>query len=70
MEKGEKSAWEAWKSFPSVTEALEESPPVFQLLECFTFVLYDKTTSISEVNELRQDLFSQEGKNDGEYSTN
>ena len=69
----EKSAWEAWKSYPSVTEAfqfalahpfqhLAECSPVFQLLECFTCVLYDKTTSISKVNELRQDLFSKKAR--------
>ena len=71
--KGKKLAWEAWKSYPSVTEAfqfalahpfqhLAECSPVFQLLECFTCVLYDKTTSISKVNELRQDLFSKKAR--------
>ena len=44
--KGKKSAWEAWKSYPSVTKAfefavahsfqnLEDSSSIFQLLECF-----------------------------------
>ncbi len=67
--KGKKSAFEAWKSYPNVAEAfkfavtypfqhLEDSSSTFQLLERFTCALYDKTTSICEVNELRQDLFS------------
>ena len=57
------------EQYPNVTEAfkfavthpfqhLEDSYSTFQLLKCFTCVLYDKTTSICEVNELRQDLFS------------
>ena len=71
--KGKKSAWEAWKSLPNVTDAfqfiaqhpfhvLELSPPTFQLLEHFTCILYDRTTSITKVNELRQELFSKRSK--------
>ena len=71
--KGKKSAWEAWKSYPSVTEAfefavahpfqhLEDSSSILQLLERFACVLYDKTTSICKVNELRQDLFSKKAR--------
>ncbi len=39
----------------------------FQILERFTCVLYEKTTPISKVNELRKD---QESKADGQYSCN
>ena len=66
--KGKKSAWEAWKSLPNVTDAfqftaqhpfhvLELSSPTFQLLEHFACILYDRTTSITKVNELRQEFF-------------
>ncbi len=71
--KGKKSSWEAWKSYSQVTEAfqfvmtfpfqpLQSTSPIFELLERFTCVLYDKTTSISQVNELRQELFSKRAK--------
>ena len=71
--KGKKSAWDAWKAFPSVTEAfqwviknhfqaLEISSPEFELLEHFTCVLYDRTTTTFKVNELRQELFSRRAK--------
>ncbi len=34
----------------------------FKLIERFKWVLYDKTTSITSVNDLRQDLFSKQEK--------
>ena len=34
----------------------------FKLIERFICVLYDKTTSITSVNDLRQDLFSKQEK--------
>ncbi|KAG1676996.1 hypothetical protein GQR58_014039 [Nymphon striatum] len=67
--KGKKSAWEAWKSYPEVTsgflsmvehpfQLLDLNSATFRLLERFTCVLYDKTTAVVNVNELRQELFS------------
>ena len=65
--KGKKSSWEAWKSHPSATSislcietpisAITPASPIFEILEHFTCVLYDKTTPIFKVNELRKDLF-------------
>lgn len=71
--KGKKSSWGAWKVYSSATTAFQcaaESPfqtldlasTVFQTLERFTCVLYDKTTAITTVNDLRQDLFSKRAK--------
>ncbi len=71
--KGKKSSWEAWKSYPSATQAFHYAlkhpfqsillaSPTFEILERFTGVLYDKTTPISKVNELRKDLFSKKAK--------
>jgi hypothetical protein len=68
--KGKKSTWEAWHSYPDVTEAfpfvanhpfvpLTINSPVFNLLQRYTCVLYDKTSLLHNVNELRQDVFSQ-----------
>ncbi|CAJ1084188.1 Sodium/potassium-transporting ATPase subunit alpha [Xyrichtys novacula] len=66
--KGKKSAWAAWKSFPEVTNAfiamaaephqLSQESKTFALLERYTCVLYDKTTNIENVNDLRKDLFA------------
>lgn len=71
--KAKKSAWEAWKSYPEVTEAflcaadrpfqiLQLSSRVTELLERYVCVLYDKTTSTCFVNELRQELFCKRAK--------
>ncbi|KAG1666280.1 putative aldolase class 2 protein [Nymphon striatum] len=67
--KGKKSAWEAWKSYPEVTsgflsmvehpfQLLDLNSATFRLLDRFTCVLYNKTTAVVNVNELRQELFS------------
>ena len=66
--KRKKSSRAAWKAYPSVTrdfqypaknslQQLDMGPTVFQTLERFTCVLYDKTTSITNVNDLRQDIY-------------
>lgn len=71
--RGKKSSWEAWKSYSTAAEAfqfvaehpfqaLTESSTVFETLERFTCILYDKSTAFSKVNELRQDLFSKKAK--------
>ena len=71
--KGKKTDWEAWKSYPEVTEAfvymathaytaLTEDSQHFQLIEHFTVVLYDKTSDLQSVNEARRELFCQKNK--------
>jgi len=71
--KGKKSAWKAWKALPQATTAFtapsqhpfstfDAHSDEFKLLERFVCVLYDSTTQLVEVNDLRQELFSQ-GKN-------
>jgi len=66
--KGKKSAWEAWKSYPDVTEAFKAiatepfmdltlESDVFKLLERYVCVLYDRTTDEESVDEVRQELF-------------
>ena len=77
--KGKKSAWEAWKSYPEVTQAflymvrhphapLTVEAQHFQILERFSVILYDKTSSQESVNEARRELFCQK-KNNGNHST-
>ena len=53
--KGKKSSWEVWKSYSDATEAFEfatdnpfqpftESSKIFEVIERFTCILYDKST--------------------------
>ncbi len=78
--KGKRSSWGAWSTHSAVTKAFQyaaEHPfkilniesPEFELLECFTCVLYDKTTLTCKVNILRQELFSHSQVN-GKHPTN
>ena len=66
--KTKKSAWEAWNSFPGVNEAflhivqnpfefVDSESPHFKVLEHFTVILYDRTSSLELVNEARKELF-------------
>ena len=71
--KGKKSSWVSWKAYSSATTAFQCAPEnsfqildlvstFFQTLERFMCVLYDKTTAITTVNDLRLDLFSKRAK--------
>ncbi len=71
--KGQKSLRVAWKVYPSATVAFKyvfqdlfmkvnKNSMCFKLIEIFICVLYDKTTSITSVNDLSQDLFSKQEK--------
>lgn len=68
--KGKKSAWQAWQAFEDVTgtfvylashpfEKLYLDSESFQKLERVTVILYDRTSSLSSVNETRKELFCQ-----------
>ena len=68
LEKGKKSAWKVWKSYPDVTGAflhivenpfqpVEASSPHIQCIERFTVLLYDVTSNLLSVNEARRELF-------------
>ena len=52
--KAKKTAWETWNSFPAVTAAFLElslvSDSCFTAIERFVVLLYDRMSSISEVN--------------------
>lgn len=67
--KSKKSAWEAWKSYPAVTEAflhlrnntfqwLGLEDPEFKTLERFTVVIYDRSSNLLSVNDARQERFT------------
>ena len=65
---GKRSAWQSWQAYPEVTEAfvslakdpfqlLQADSACFRMLERFVVVLYDRTSSLSSVNEARRDPF-------------
>ena len=63
--KGKLSAWNAWLAYPLATDAFLIQPfekitidsERFQMIETFVCILYDRTTSITSVNEMREALF-------------
>ncbi|XP_068756859.1 uncharacterized protein [Montipora capricornis] len=71
--KGKKSAWEAWKAYPEATEAfrfvndspfipLEINTPVFDVLQRFVVILYDRTSLATDVNTARRELFTKKNR--------
>ena len=71
--KGKKSAWDARKAYEDITRTftcIAEQPfqpltiesELFEKLERFTCVLYDKSSTVTNVNELRQEMFSRQSK--------
>ena len=68
--RGQKTAWETWKSFPEVTDALQEllampsevSEGSRSLIERFVLLMYDRTSECMEVNYARKHLFSQKSR--------
>ena len=71
--KGKKSAWEAWKAYPEATEAfcfvndspfipLEINTPVFDVLQRFVVILYDRTSLATDVNTARRELFTKKNQ--------
>lgn len=65
--RGKKTAWNAWKSMPEITETfLHLSTPQstvseedIQALERFVVILYSRTCPLTSVNEARQSIFAQ-----------
>ena len=68
--RGEKTAWNVWKVFPDVTEALEDlmlmedniSDLSLSSLERFVVLLYDWTSDLLTVNDARKQLFTQQSR--------
>ena len=66
---GKKTAWEAWNSFPDVTDTflqLSSGPTdvdfAMSLLQKFVVRMYDHSSSKMTVNSLRKHLFTKKGK--------
>ena len=68
--RGKKTAWDTWKIFEEVTPtflALSAGPAEvtdedIAMLERFTIVLYDRTSSMMNIDEARQLLFTKKGR--------
>ena len=68
--RGKKTAWDVWNVFPELTpvlEALAASPEdineeCMAIIEMFVVLLYDRTSSLKSVNEVRQELFSKKSR--------
>jgi hypothetical protein len=68
--RAKKTAMEAWKAYPDVTNAfLSLSSPIAQitdgtmdLLQRFVILMYDRTSDKTKVNDARKALFSKKGK--------
>ena len=71
--KGKKSVWEAWKVYPEATEAflsvkdnpflpLDINNPVFDVLQRFVVILYDRASLATDVNTARRELFTKKNR--------
>ena len=66
-----RTAWDVWRVFPELTPVLrvlkaspkEITDDCMSVLERFVFLLYDCTSSLVKVNEVRQELFSKMSRN-------
>jgi len=65
--RGKLTAWEVWKSFPSLTEVLLQlsrnpysslSDSMLKRIERFVILLYNRTSTLSSINEERMYLFT------------
>ncbi|KAG1707488.1 Amiloride-sensitive sodium channel subunit gamma [Nymphon striatum] len=71
--RGKKTAWQAWKAYKEVTEAfvyiasnpfemLDVTSRHFEQLERYCIILYDKTSSLTSMNDTRKELFCKRNK--------
>ena len=68
--RGKKTAWDVWKGYGDVTEtflglstgAERVSDEEVAVLERFTILLYDRTNSLTDIDEARLELFTKKGR--------
>ena len=70
--RGKKTAWDTWMVFPELTpvlRSLKKSSPAniaddsMDVIERFVVLLYNRTRSLTKVNEARQESFSKKSRN-------
>ena len=68
---GKKTAWDTWSVYDEVTEVfrcLSSAPSIEALtnavpiLERYTVIMYDRTSTCTSVNTARKDLFTRKGR--------
>ena len=68
---GKKTTWDAWSVYDEVTEvfrclssasSIEALTNAFPILERYTVIMYDRTSTCTSVNTARKDLFSRKGR--------
>ena len=68
--RGKKGAWDTWKTFEDVTStflSLSTAPADLAdkhvaVLERYTILMYDRTSTLVEIDEVRQELFTKKGR--------
>ena len=68
--RGKKTAWDVWNVFPELTAILKElmelpehtSDGCMETIERFTVLLYDRTSRVTKVNEVREKLFKKKAR--------
>ena len=68
--RGKKTAWDIWSALPSVTTAFSElsncpttiTEEHITLIQRYVVLLYDKTSSLADVNDCRQVLFTKKSR--------
>lgn len=68
--KGKKTMWAVWRVYPEITEAFVDlcsgtdviSTEATSLIERFVILVYDRTSQLKDVNEVRKDLFTRKGR--------
>lgn len=70
---GKKTAWDVWQVFPELTPVLlaltasidDINEEYMAVIERFVVLLYERTSSLTKVNEERQELFSNASTSQG-----
>ena len=68
--RGKRTAWEVWRVFPQLTEHLSSIQPgitditdeFLDAVERFVVLCYDRTSTLTRVNTLRQELFAKKSR--------
>ena len=67
--RGKRTAWDTWRSYNDITSifvSLANTPELVESsvtsLERFVILLYDRTSSLEDINQARKHLFAQKGR--------
>ena len=68
--RGKRTAWAVWESFPELTNALsavnheqlDVTESCMSIIERFVILMYDRTSTCSDINTARKKLFAKKGR--------